>query len=118
MAANKVDGVGLALAGGGWRSYAQVAVLADMEANGIPVGAVAGTSMGSLVATLTAAGLSSTQIEDLLLKMDVSVEEAGIVKNMRRHVISAVNRPGLRGQRRAGGAGPPPARGGGRGHLL
>ncbi|MEY8677318.1 patatin-like phospholipase family protein [Granulimonas faecalis] len=95
MAANKVDGVGLALAGGGWRSYAQVAVLADMEANGIPVGAVAGTSMGSLVATLTAAGLSSTQIEDLLLKMDVSVEEAGIVKNMRRHVISAVTRQGF-----------------------
>lgn len=95
MAANKVDGVGLALAGGGWRSYAQVAVLADMEANGVSVGAVAGTSMGSLVATLTAAGLTPTQIEDLLLKMDVSVEEAGIVKNMRRHVISAVTRQGF-----------------------
>lgn len=95
MAGKRVDGVGLALAGGGWRSYAEVAAIEAMEANNIKVGAVAGTSMGSLIATLVAAGLPAKDIEALLIEMDVNVAGAGIVKNMTRHVLSAVTKQGF-----------------------
>lgn len=95
MANKRVDGVGLALAGGGWRSYAQVAAIESMEANNIKVGAVAGTSMGSLIAALVAAGLSAKEIESLLIEMDASVAGAGIIKNMTRHVLSAVTKQGF-----------------------
>lgn len=97
MASQRVEGTGLALAGGGWRSYAEIAVLEEMERNSVAVGAVAGTSMGSLVATLVAAGLPASRIEELMLEMDASVAQAGIVKTMRRHVVSAVTRQGFLG---------------------
>ncbi|MEY8437637.1 patatin-like phospholipase family protein [Atopobiaceae bacterium 24-176] len=97
MASQRVEGIGLALAGGGWRSYAEIAALEDMERNSVAVGAVAGTSMGSLVATLVAAGLPASRIEELMLEMDASVAQAGIVKTMRRHVVSAVTRQGFLG---------------------
>ena len=42
----KVDGVGVAFCGGGFRSYAEVAVVEDLARAGIAIGAVAGTSMG------------------------------------------------------------------------
>ena len=55
---SKVDGVGVAFCGGGFRSYAEVAVVENLAREGITIGAVAGTSMGSLVAALVGAGLS------------------------------------------------------------
>lgn len=90
-----LDGAGLALAGGGWRAFSQVAVLEDMERHGVRVGAVAGTSMGSLVATLVAAGLPAARVEELLLSLDRSIDEAGIVANMRRHLLSALTKQGF-----------------------
>lgn len=53
---SKVDGVGVAFCGGGFRSYAEVAVVENLAREGITIGAVAGTSMGSLVAALVGAG--------------------------------------------------------------
>ncbi|MDJ1122428.1 patatin-like phospholipase family protein [Olsenella sp. YH-ols2217] len=90
-----LDGVGLALAGGGWRAFSQVAVLADMERNNIETGAVAGTSMGSLVATLVAAGLDSTAIANLLLEMDEQIKSQDVIKNARRHLLAAVTKNGF-----------------------
>ena len=52
---SKVNGVGIAFCGGGFRSYAEVAVVEDLAREGINIGAVAGTSMGSLVAALVGA---------------------------------------------------------------
>ena len=54
--------VGLALAGGGVRGYAQLGVLKIMEKHGYEVDMVAGTSIGSFVATLVAMGLKSEEI--------------------------------------------------------
>ena len=54
--------VGLALAGGGVRGYAQLGVLKIMEKHGFEVDMVAGTSIGSFVATLVAIGLKSEEI--------------------------------------------------------
>ncbi len=54
--------VGLALAGGGVRGYAQLGVLKMLEKHGYAVDMVAGTSIGSFVATLVAMGLSAEEI--------------------------------------------------------
>jgi NTE family protein len=48
--------VGLALSGGGARGFAHIGVLKSLEATGIPVDMVAGTSMGCVVGGLYAAG--------------------------------------------------------------
>lgn len=50
--------VGVSLAGGGIRGIAHVGVLKDLEENNIKVAAIAGTSAGSIIATLYAMGYS------------------------------------------------------------
>lgn len=54
--------IGLALAGGGVRGYAQLGVLDMIQKHGYSVDMVAGTSIGSFVATLVAMGLSAAEI--------------------------------------------------------
>ena len=54
--------IGLALAGGGIRGYAQIGVLEVLEKHGYSVDMVAGTSIGSFVATLVAMGLSAKEV--------------------------------------------------------
>ena len=59
--------VGVSLAGGGIRGIAHVGVLKALEENNIKVAAIAGTSAGSIIATLYAMGYSPYYIY-LLLK--------------------------------------------------
>lgn len=55
--------IGLALGGGGAKGIAHIGVLKVLEANGIPVDMVAGTSIGALIGALYAAGFSAREIE-------------------------------------------------------
>jgi len=57
--------VGLALGGGGARGIAHIGVLAELEAENIPVHLIAGTSAGSIIGALYAAGLTPDQMFDL-----------------------------------------------------
>lgn len=57
--------IGLALSGGGARGLAHVGVIEVLEEAGIPICAVAGTSMGAYVGSLHAAGLKSADLRDL-----------------------------------------------------
>ncbi len=61
--------IGLALGGGGLRGAAHIGVLAVLEEEGIPVDMVTGTSAGSIVGGLWAAGLSPRQIERAVLDL-------------------------------------------------
>lgn len=54
--------VGLVLSGGGARGAAHVGVLKVLEAERIPIDAIAGTSMGAVVGGLYASGLSAAEI--------------------------------------------------------
>ncbi|MBE6818573.1 MAG: patatin-like phospholipase family protein [Ruminococcaceae bacterium] len=54
--------VGLALAGGGVRGYAQIGVLDMLDKHGYRADMIAGTSIGSFVATLLAIGCSAQEI--------------------------------------------------------
>ena len=62
--------IGLALGGGAARGFAHVGVIQVLEENGIKPDLVAGTSAGSLVATLYASGKSPAQLATLAQSMD------------------------------------------------
>ncbi|HET8714349.1 MAG TPA: patatin-like phospholipase family protein [Holophagaceae bacterium] len=60
----------LALSGGGARGVAHIGVLERMDADGFPVDAITGTSIGAFVGGLYAAGYSGREIEDLFRTQD------------------------------------------------
>ena len=57
--------VGLVLGGGGARGFAHIGVIRVIEELGIPIDYIAGTSMGSLVGALYAAGYSIQDLETI-----------------------------------------------------
>ncbi len=65
--------VGLALGGGAARGFAHIGVIKVLEANGIQVDLVAGTSAGSLVGSLYASGLNGFELQQMAMRMDESV---------------------------------------------
>ncbi len=58
--------VGVALGGGGVRGLAHVAVLQTLDACGIRPAALAGTSMGAIIAALYASGKSGREIRNIV----------------------------------------------------
>lgn len=62
--------VALALGSGGERGFAHIGVIKALEANGIGVDIVVGTSSGSVVGALYAGGYKSDELEQLALKLD------------------------------------------------
>jgi NTE family protein len=64
--------IGLVLSGGGARGAAHIGVLAVLEELRVPVDAIAGTSMGSIVGGLYAAGLSPAEMRDDINEIDWS----------------------------------------------
>ncbi len=61
------NGIGLALSGGVARGFAHIAVLETLEKDDIPIRAIAGTSAGSIVGALYAAGMPIGEIKRVLL---------------------------------------------------
>jgi NTE family protein len=62
--------IGLALGGGAARGFAHVGVIKALESQGIQVDIVAGTSAGSLVGALYAAGNDGFALQKMALSMD------------------------------------------------
>ncbi|NLG86119.1 MAG: hypothetical protein GX489_02725 [Firmicutes bacterium] len=65
--------VGLALGGGGLRGAAHIGVLKVLQAAGITIDAVVGTSAGSMVGALWAAGLSPAEIEHIFRNLPANL---------------------------------------------
>ncbi len=61
-------GIGLALSGGAARGIAHIAVLDVLRRQHIPVSAIAGTSVGSMIGALYAAGMPIEEIRRVALK--------------------------------------------------
>ena len=57
--------IGLALGGGGARGLAHIGVLKVLEEEDIPIDMIAGTSVGALIGALYAAGVSTTEMEEM-----------------------------------------------------
>lgn len=63
--------IGIALAGGGAKAAASIGVLKVLRQEGIPVDAIAGTSMGAIVGGFAAAGYPPDAIEAIFLQNDL-----------------------------------------------
>ena len=59
--------VGLVLSGGGAKGLAHIGVLKQLEKNHIPIDYIIGTSMGSVIGSMYAAGYSPAEIEQIVL---------------------------------------------------
>ncbi|TLN02098.1 patatin-like phospholipase family protein, partial [bacterium] len=97
MASQKI---GLALGGGGARGLAHIGILKVLEKSGVPISAVAGTSMGGLVAAAYAAGNSPAEIEEFAIRfshlkelmklIDLTPQRRGLLEGQKvRNFISA-----------------------------
>lgn len=62
----------LALSGGGARGYAHLGVLKELEALHVPIDCIAGTSMGAVIGSLYASGMTADAIEQALSELDLS----------------------------------------------
>lgn len=62
--------IGLVLGGGGAAGVSHVGVLKVLEANNIPIDVIAGNSMGAIVGSLYASGMSAAQIETVVNELD------------------------------------------------
>src|SRR5437870_495893 len=65
LSTKKEPRVGLALGGGGARGLAHIGVLKVLEEEDVPISAIAGTSVGALIGALYAAGVSTTEMEEM-----------------------------------------------------
>jgi len=63
--------IGLALSAGGPRGLAHIGVLKVLEENGISIDCLAGTSIGSLIGSLYAAGVEIAKLEEIALNVDI-----------------------------------------------
>ncbi|SEO29612.1 patatin-like phospholipase family protein [Propionispora vibrioides] len=68
----KTKVVGVALSGGGVRGLAHIGVLKALLDHNIPIDMIAGTSAGSIVASLYACGYTPRQMVNLAEKLDLS----------------------------------------------
>ncbi|HHW02919.1 MAG TPA: patatin family protein [Thermoanaerobacterales bacterium] len=77
--------VGLALGSGAAKGYAHIGVLQVLEREKIPVDIIVGSSIGSLIGALYAAGISSVMLERLAYQIrrrhwvDLSVPKKGLI---------------------------------------
>jgi len=62
--------IGLVLGGGGAKGAAHIGVLKVLEELKVPIDCIAGTSMGAIVGSLYASGMSATEIEEVLTTVD------------------------------------------------
>lgn len=64
--------IGLVFSGGGARGAAHVGVLKVLDAYGVPVDFIVGTSMGAIIGGLYASGMSAVDLERVLAEVDWS----------------------------------------------
>lgn len=81
--------IGLALGGGAAKGFAHIGVIKMLEANGIQVDVVTGTSAGSVVGALYASGMTPYQLQQQAFALDetkirdVSLFSGGLVKGQK-----------------------------------
>ena len=89
--------IGLALGSGGAKGFAHLGALKAFEENGIEFDVIAGTSIGSVVGAFVAEGYSSTDITELLKRVDfneiknlfmIKMDTSGMFKVIDREIGS------------------------------
>ncbi len=73
--------VGVVMSGGGAKGLYHIGVLKALEENGIPIDYVAGTSMGSIIAGLYAAGYSPDDMIEIVTSGEIAKWVSGRIDN-------------------------------------
>ena len=83
--------IALALGGGAARGFAHIGVIKALEAQGIHPDIIVGTSAGSVVGALYAAGLNGFQIQELSMTMqeDQVIDGSGLYRCIAETVVSS-----------------------------
>jgi NTE family protein len=90
--------LGLVLSGGGARGFAHIGTLRVLERHGVEIGALAGTSMGAIIAALYAAGHRADDLHELARSVswrdviDLSFQ-AGLLKGQKLRALLADHLP-------------------------
>lgn len=87
------DGVGLVLSGGGAKGLYHIGVLQALEENNVAIDYVAGTSMGSIIAGLYAAGYTPEQMRALAESGDLQRWVSGKIDDKHRHYYREEDNP-------------------------
>ncbi len=85
--------VGLVLSGGGAKGLYHIGVIQALEENGVPIDYVAGTSMGSIIAGLYAAGYSPEQMREIVASGDVKRWVSGRIDDSHRYYYREQDTP-------------------------
>ena len=99
--------IGLALGGGAAKGFAHIGVIKMLEANGMRVEYIAGTSAGSVVGAMYASGMSSFELQQTALALnedqirDISLFSGGVVKGLKlqNYVNTLVNQKPIEGMK-------------------
>lgn len=73
--------IALVLGGGAAKGFAHVGVIKSLEAHGIPIDIIVGTSAGSVVGALYAAGNNGFELQRIALSMDESTVSDWVLPN-------------------------------------
>jgi NTE family protein len=90
--------IGVVLSGGGARGFAHIGTLRVLERRGVPVHALAGTSMGAILGALYARGYRADDLLELARAVswrdviDLSLQ-AGLIKGEKLHALLAEHLP-------------------------
>jgi len=80
VGSRKQKTIGLSFSGGGAKSFAEVAILDELDRKNIKISSVAGTSMGSFIAAGVAYGLSTQALKELIIETDRAIAESEVFK--------------------------------------
>ena len=86
--------VGLVLSGGGAKGLYHVGVIRALEENAIPIDYVAGTSMGSIVAGMYAAGYTPEEMTEICTSGQIEQWMTGRIDDRYRHYYKEIGRKG------------------------
>lgn len=88
MLASRGETVGLVLSGGGCKGIAHIGFIQALEENEIPIDYVTGTSMGAIVGSLYAMGMSPAEMMELLTSEDFAEWSTGRVADSDRYLYA------------------------------
>ena len=77
--------VGVVMSGGGAKGLYHIGMLRALEENGIPIDYVAGTSMGSIIGAMYAAGMTIEEMEEVALSGDLERWVSGRIDDKYRY---------------------------------
>lgn len=75
----KAQKVGVVFSGGGSSGISHIGVLKALEEHDIPIDYIAGTSMGALVASMYAIGMTPQEMEEMVLSKDFENQAKGVI---------------------------------------